>query len=353
MMSQRRRVRASGQPDGVGPGMGSPSSVTDCAYNRWVGCGSGVRIVDERVIEHEPVLCTEVLAIVAPQPGQTVVDVTVGHGGHSRLFAPAIGEQGRLIGLDVDPGNLERARTRILTGAPACPQVDLVRVNFRELDAVLDELGVGQVDVIFADLGVSTDQLLDPARGLTFAEDGPLDMRLDDRVNRTAADLVNGMSEGELSDLIWENSQEHFSRRIAKRICESRRNGRIRTTQQLVRIVCSAVGSSPESRRERIHPATRAFLALRMAVNAELGNLQSLLASAPKRLAPGGRLGVISFHSGEDRIVKQDFLDRKRAALYEIETKKPVRPSEGEMQRNPRSRSAKMRVARRTEQPGP
>ncbi len=134
--------------------------------------------------------------------------------------------------------------------------------------------------MIFADLGVSTDQLLDPARGLTFTEDGPLDMRLDDRLNRTAADLVNSLSEGELSDLIWINSQEHFSRRIAKRICEARRNGRIRTTQQLVRIVCSAVGTSPESRRERIHPATRTFLALRMAVNDELGNLQALRGGA-------------------------------------------------------------------------
>jgi 16S rRNA (cytosine1402-N4)-methyltransferase len=318
--------------------------------------------VDEQAIGHVPVLCAELASVVAPQPGEVVVDVTVGHGGHARLFAQAIGERGRLIGLDVDPGNLERARTKVLTTGAACSHVDLIRSNFRELDSILDELGLGQVDVIFADLGVSTDQLLDPARGLTFTEDGPLDMRLDDRPNRTAADLVNSLSEGELSDLLWFNSQEHHSRRIAKRICESRRNGRIRTTQQLVRIVCSAAGTSPESRRERIHPATRTFLALRMAVNDELGNLQlrmavndelgnlqALLAAAPRRLRPGGRLGVISFHSGEDRIVKQDFLDRKRAALYEIATKKPIRPSEDEMWRNPRSRSAKLRVARRTE----
>jgi 16S rRNA (cytosine1402-N4)-methyltransferase len=210
---------------------------------------------------------------------------------------------------------------------------------------------VAQVDVIFADLGVSTDQLLDASRGLTFSEDGPLDMRLDDRLNRTAADLVNSASEGELSDLIYYNSQEHFSRRIAKRICEARRNGRIRTTQQLVRIVCSAVGVSPDWRREKIHPATRTFLALRMAVNDEVGNLETLLKVAPRRLKSGGRFAVISFHSGEDRLVKQDFLDRKRAALYEIETKKPVRPSSEEMERNARSRSAKLRVARRTDLP--
>jgi 16S rRNA (cytosine1402-N4)-methyltransferase len=263
------------------------------------------------------------------------------------LFAQAIGESGRLVGLDVDPGNLERARSRLFTGSQARPHIDLIRANFRELETVLDSLGLAQVDVIFADLGVSTDQLLDPARGLTFTEEGPLDMRLDDRLEKTASDLVNAMTENELSDLIFYSSQERFSRRIAKRICEARRNGRIRTTQQLVRVVCSAVGSSPESRREKIHPATRTFLALRMAVNDEMGNLAALLEAAPRRLEPGGRIGVIAFHSGEDRVVKQDFLDRKRAALYEIETKKPIRPSSEEMQRNPRSRSAKLRVARR------
>lgn len=305
--------------------------------------------MDRPFIEHEPVLCDEVSTYVAPRPGETVVDVTVGHGGHARLLVDAIGARGRFIGLDVDPGNLERARSRVLTGGSGSrPHIDLFRANFRELPAILAGLGLAQADVIFADLGVSTDQLLDPSRGLTFTEDGPLDMRLDDRIPGTASDLVNAMTESELSDLIYYNSQERFSRRIARRICEARRNGRIRTTQQLVRIVCSAVGASPASRREKIHPATRTFLALRMAVNDEVGNLKALLEAAPRLLAPGGRVGVISFHSGEDRIVKQDFLDRKRAALYEIETKKPVRPSNDETQRNPRSRSAKLRVARRT-----
>lgn len=302
--------------------------------------------MSEQFIEHEPVLCDEVLACVAPRPGEVVIDATVGHGGHARMFASAVGPPGRLIGLDVDAANIERARSRLFTGAGPGPHIDLIRANFKELEAVLDGLGLDRVDVIFADLGVSTDQLLDPARGLTFTEDGPLDMRLDDRAATTASDLVNALSETELSDLIFYSSQERFSRRIAKKICEARRNGRIRTTQQLVRIVCSAVGASPESRREKIHPATRTFLALRMAVNGEAGNLQALLEAAPRRLKPGGRIGVISFHSGEDRVVKQDFLDRKRAALYEIETKKPIRPSDEEMRRNPRSRSAKLRVAR-------
>jgi 16S rRNA (cytosine1402-N4)-methyltransferase len=302
-------------------------------------------------IEHEPVLCSEVLAALAPRPGEVVVDATVGHGGHARLLAGAIGESGRLIGLDVDARNLERASARLLTGDPPTARIDLIRANFRELDLVLDGLGLTRVDVIFADLGVSTNQLLEPGRGLTFSEDGPLDMRLDDRQEKTASDLVNALSETELSDLIFHNSQERFSRRIARRICEARRNGRIRTTQQLARIVCSAVGASPDARREKIHPATRTFLALRMAVNDEVAGLEALLRSAPSRLSEGGRVGVISFHSGEDRIVKQDFLDRKRSALYEIETKKPIRPSEEEIRRNARSRSAKLRVARRAGPP--
>ena len=308
-------------------------------------------MADDRLIEHVPVLCDEMMAVVAPRTGETIVDATVGHGGHAQLFVAALGEQGRLIGLDVDAGNLERARARLFTGEGPRPHIDLIRANFRELEEVLDHLGVPQVDVIFADLGVSTDQLLSASRGLTFTEDGPLDMRLDDRIEKSASDLVNALSETELSDLIYFNSQEHFSRRIARRICEARRNGRIRTTQQLVRVVCSAVGASPESRREKIHPATRTFLALRMAVNDEAGSLATLLNVAPRRLRPSGRIGVISFHSGEDRVVKQDFLDRKRAALYEIETKKPVRPSIEETQRNARSRSAKLRVARRSGEP--
>lgn len=304
------------------------------------------------------------MALLAPQPGEIVLDATVGHGGHARLLAEAVGTGGRLIGLDVDEGNLARARERLggrqgdePTAQAADParfvagagwtgaHVDLVRSNFAEMEGVLDSLGVAQVDVILADLGVSTDQLLDPGLGITFSEDGPLDMRLDDRLERSAADLVNALAENELSDLIFFNSQERFSRRIAKRICQSRRERRIRRTSELVRIVCSAVGASEGSHREKIHPATRTFMALRMAVNHEAENLKALLAVAAARLSPGGRLGVISFHSGEDRIVKQDFLDRQRSGVYEIRTKKPVHASSEEARRNPRSRSAKLRVA--------
>lgn len=300
-------------------------------------------------IEHEPVLCGEVLSLLAPRPGETVVDATVGHGGHARLMAEAIGPTGRLIGLDVDENNLERARRHLEGIAPADkrPVISLLRANFRELGEQLDLLGQPQVDVVLADLGPSTDQLLDSELGLSFTEDGPLDMRLDRRLNTTAADLINALGENELADLFYNLSQERFSRRIARRICKVRHEGRIWRTSELVRIVCSAVGEPAQSRAGRIHPATRVFLALRMAVNREVENLQALLDLLPDRLRPGGRVGIISFHSGEDRLVKHDFLARKARGLYEIRTKKPMTPSREEIERNPRARSAKLRVVAR------
>lgn len=289
------------------------------------------------------------MSLAAPRPGETVVDATVGHGGHARLMSRAIGPTGKMICLDVDEANLARARdalesARAAGGAPfLCYQA-----SFSVLDEVLGMAGVAQVDVILADLGLSTNQMLDASRGLTFAEDGPLDMRLDPNLKTTAADLVNRLSETELADLMWNNAQERFSRRIAKRICQVRHEGRITRTSDLVRIVCSAVGQSGDSHRYKIHPATRTFLALRMAVNREAENLRALLSAAPRRLRAGGRLAVISFHSGEDRIVKQELLDRRGEGVYEISTKKPVHASEDEVERNPRSRSAKLRVAVRT-----
>lgn len=287
------------------------------------------------------------MSLVAPAPGETVVDATLGHGGHARLMAKAIGPTGRLIGLDVDASNLSRARRRLEQGPsqPTGPHLDLVRANFSELEAVLDSLGVAKVDVILADLGPSTDQLLDPGLGLTFSQDAPLDMRLDDRLSTTAADLVNALSESDLSDLLYFNSQERFSRRIAKRICQARRERRIRTTGELVRVVCSALGVSPTAHPGKLHPATRTFLALRISVNRELEHLKVLLSAAPGRLSVGGRIAVISFHSGEDRIVKQAFRECQKQGVYDIITPKPVRPTEEEARINPRSRSAKLRVA--------
>jgi 16S rRNA (cytosine1402-N4)-methyltransferase len=301
------------------------------------------------------VLTVPLMELVAPQAGEIVVDATLGHGGHTSLLVSRVGATGRLIGFDVDPLNLERARERLERALPreARPAWNLIRANFAELGPQLETLEVVGVDVILADLGVTTDQLLDAGIGLTFAEDGPLDMRLDDRLTTTAEDLINRLDEKVLADLIYRHSQERFSRRIAKRICQARRDRRIRRTSELVRLVCQALNVDEHSRKSRIHPATRTFQALRIAVNHEDENLTALLHDAPRWLNPGGRLAVISFHSGEDRLVKKDFLDRRREEVYELVTKKPIVPSSEETRRNPRSRSAKLRVALRTHAPLP
>ncbi|MCG3132345.1 MAG: Ribosomal RNA small subunit methyltransferase H [Phycisphaerae bacterium] len=221
----------------------------------------------------------------------------------------------------------------------------LRQADFGECGAVLAETGVGRANVILADLGVNSEQLDDAARGFSFQADGPLDMRLDPGSQTQASDLVNRLSEKALGDLIYENAQEPASRKIARRICEARRSGRIMTTAHLARLVCEAVGVDPSSRRSRIHPATRTFQALRIAVNDEMGALDRFLDAAPDLLDAGGRIGVISFHSGEDRRVKRDFLRRRGEGVYRIATRKPVVADESERDANPRSRSAKLRVA--------
>ncbi len=277
-----------------------------------------------------------------------MVDATVGSGGHAALLAERIGKEGVLIGLDVDPSSLEISR-QVLSGC--LPRIELVQANFAELPGVLHGLDIERVDVLLADLGVSSAQLDDPTRGLSFQSDGPLDMRLDPRLRIKASDLINRLSEKELGDVFYENAQEFAGRRIARRICEVRREGRITTTGRLASAVADALGVDPQSRKSKIHPATRAFLALRMAVNDEVPNLEALLRAAPGILRPGGRIGVIAFHSVEDKVVKMQFRAGSNEGIYEILTKKPVVAGEPERQANPRSRSAKFRVARRTGQP--
>ncbi|UCC30631.1 MAG: 16S rRNA (cytosine(1402)-N(4))-methyltransferase RsmH [Phycisphaerales bacterium] len=291
---------------------------------------------------HTPVLTREVCELLAVRAGETVLDATVGVGGHARLFAEALGPEGTFIGLDVDPANLAVARRTL--SEVAC-RVELVHANFEELGPVLESVGVAQVDVLFADLGVSSTQLDDAARGFSFQRDGALDMRMDPRLTTTAADLINRLKEQALGDLFYHNAQERAARRIAKRVCEARREKRITTTGQLARIISNALGVDPSSRRTKIHPATRTFLALRIAVNDEIGCLQALLAAAPEMLRPGGRIGVIAFHSVEDKPVKTDFRGRKREGVYRIVTQRPVVAEAEERRANPRSRSAKLRVA--------
>lgn len=295
---------------------------------------------------HVPVLLPEVLDLLAPAGRPVLLDCTVGLGGHAEALLDRAGESSRLIGIDVDDANLRLARQRL---ARFGPRVRLFQANFAELPDVLAEAGVTHVDLLLADLGVASTQIDDPSRGLSFLSDGPLDMRMDPRRNLTAADLVNRMGEEALADLIFQNADERYSRRIARAIVAARRSGPIERTVRLAEIVASAYPAAGRSKRHGVHPATRTFQALRIAVNEELSSLDSLLARIPGVLNAGGRAGVISFHSLEDRRVKQAFAEWEAAGTAVRLTKKPLSASDEEMQTNPRSRSAKLRgIERRT-----
>jgi 16S rRNA (cytosine1402-N4)-methyltransferase len=286
---------------------------------------------------HVPVLPTEVLELLAPAPGQTLVDCTVGAGGHGRLLAERIAPGGRLLGIDQDQAMLGLARAH-LTGLP----VTLVHANFDQLRQVLDDQGIDCVDSVLADLGVSSDQLDSPERGLSFQEEGPLDMRLDPSQGEPASALIRRLSERALADLFWEYGEERYSRRIARKVVQVRQSQPLTTTTQLAELVRSCIPRA-RGRRPAIDPATRVFQALRIAVNDELGALDRLLAALPRCLKPRGRAAVISFHSLEDRRVKQTFRQR---AIWEELTRRPITASEEEQRGNPRARSAKLRAAR-------
>jgi 16S rRNA (cytosine1402-N4)-methyltransferase len=285
---------------------------------------------------HVPVLPTEVLHWLDPRPGRVIVDCTVGAGGHARLIAERVQPGGRVIGLDQDPAMLHLARSR-LGGLP----VTLVHAAFDQLADVLAEQQVTGVDGLLADLGISSDQLDDPTRGLSFQHNAPLDMRMDPTRGETATELLQRLPERDLADVIYQFGEERFSRRIARRIVETRKKEPIETTGQLADLVRRCV---PRSKGHGIDPATRTFQALRLAVNDEMGALDRLLAQLPAWVKPGGRAVIISFHSLEDRRVKHAFRD---AAVWTVLTKKPVTAGEDEGRANPRSRSAKLRAAER------
>jgi 16S rRNA (cytosine1402-N4)-methyltransferase len=287
-------------------------------------------------VVHVPVLPAEVTDWLAPRPGHVFVDGTLGGGGHTRRLAEAVGPDGLVIALDRDADAVANAR-RNLVGLPAT----LIQANFCELPSVLSELAIGGVDGVLLDLGLSSDQLADAERGFSFDSDGPLDLRFDPSEGEPAWRLLQMAREKELADVIYRYGEERFSRRIAGRIVEQRRTEPIRTARQLATLVRRCVPRSPG---HRIDPATRTFQALRIAVNDELGSLASALQRIPDCLKPWGRFAVISFHSLEDRPVKAAF--RSDARLENL-TKKPIRPSDEEVARNPRSRSARMRVAAR------
>ncbi len=296
---------------------------------------------------HDPVLINEVLQLCTPKPGQTVVDCTVGRGGHSLALARAIAPDGTLIGLDYDPRNLDYARARI-EDANTAATVRLFHANFAEIDTALKQAGITHVDSILADLGISTNQLFDETYGLSFSRGLPLDMRLDPRTRTSARTIVNNWAEQKIADLLYHLADERFSRRIARKIVEVRKQTPINTTDHLADLVRSVV--PPQRGRNRsveIDPATRTFLALRMAVNGEMDNLERLLAVAPRVLKPGGKIAIISFHSTEDRLVKHVFRSAEQTGQLKVLTSKPIIPSDAEIDANPRSRSAKLRVAER------
>jgi len=292
---------------------------------------------------HVPVLLKEAIDFLAIRRGGTYIDATVGLGGHSYEIAKRLGAQGRLIAVDKDPAALEAARVRLQSPPELSgdwPKVELIHGSFADL--ANDQRPTAN-DGLIADLGVSSLQLDDAERGFSFQAEGPLDMRMNTQSGQTAEQVVNQVDEVTLANLIYEFGEERRSRRIARAIVRSRP---IQTTAQLAEIVSAAARPMNQAER-RIHPATRTFQALRIFVNRELDDLRKLLEAAPQMLKPGGRLVIISFHSLEDRIVKDALREGSKRGHYRLLTKKPVTASEEEIDRNPRSRSAKLRAAER------
>ena len=286
---------------------------------------------------HVPVMLDEIVRRLDPRDGAVLVDGTLGGGGHTRALAERVGPDGTVIALDLDPAAIDRAERR-LAGMP----VKLARANFCDLPEVLDELKISAVDGVLLDLGLSSDQLADGSRGFSFATDGPLDLRFDPTSGEPAWRLLNRLSAEKLADVIYAYGEERHSRRIARAIVARRREKRIETAAELAEVVRRCVPRSRDTRR--IDPATRTFQALRIAVNGELKSLEIALRRLPDCLKPKARLAIISFHSLEDRRVKNAFRDDER---LEPLTSKPVRADEQETIRNPRARSAKLRVAGR------
>jgi 16S rRNA (cytosine1402-N4)-methyltransferase len=287
---------------------------------------------------HKPVLLKEVLGLLQVRKGEKYLDATVGGGGHAEAILKT---GGRLLAVDCDPAAVEAAGEHL---AKACPGASwqLVRGNFKDLAKIAKKNGFERVAGVLFDLGVSTYQLRRPERGFSFNVEAPLDMRMDPSLGVTAADLINSLSKGDLDALFKEMADEKLARPIAHAIIGARRLKPITKTNQLAGLIAQVY--KRKGKFPRIHPATRVFQALRMAVNSELDNLKEALPAAVKILRPGGRLVVISFHSGEDRMVKNFLKSQAEKEILTILTKKPIRPSFSEVAINPRSRSARLRA---------
>lgn len=297
---------------------------------------------------HVPVLLKETIELLAPRPGEIFVDCTLGRGGHSQALLQAVGPTGRGVGFDLDPVNLAYAESRLQEK----DRFAAVHASFLRMPERLQKMGL-RADIVLADLGFSSNQMDDPARGFSFSADGPLDMRLNPQGAVSAADLLAVLSERELADLIYRFGEEPLARKIAQKLAQTRRQQPIRTTAELARLVHEAYGS--RARTSRMHPATRTFMALRIAVNDELGALSGLLdhivqgagqAGRGGWMNAGARVAIIGFHSLEDRLVKRTFATLCEQGLATGITRKPVGPSESETAVNPRARSARLRVVR-------
>lgn len=302
--------------------------------------------MNNEAAEHIPVLAKTLTEQINLPPDVVMVDATIGQGGHSFLFGQKLGPKAVIIGLDVDENSIQTAQAK-LKDLPC--KVILLRANFSQIAEQVQSQGFAKVDFILADLGICSAQLVDTEMGLSFQTNMPLDMRIDKRLTTTAADIVNKTDEKSLANLIYEFGEERASRRIARFIVESRRVGRIKTTGELSAIVCKAMRQPATGRRSRIHPATRTFQALRIAVNDELENLKTLLDAGPGLLRENGYMAVISFHSLEDRLVKNNFKQNEKEDIYRIITKKPLVATDEEIEDNPRARSAKLRISQKIE----
>ena len=307
-------------------------------------------------MEHKSVLLRECIRYLDVDPTGTYVDGTLGLGGHSEAIAKEL-STGRLIGVDRDERALEYARARL---APFGDRVTLVKGNFGDIGAILDSLGIDKVSGMLFDLGVSSPQLDDAGRGFSYMQDAPLDMRMDERSPLTAREVLNTWSEAELRSIFWRYGEERYAGRIAEAVAAAREQAPIETTAQFVDIIKKTMPAA--ALREKQHPAKRCFQAVRIAVNDEMGELERMLAAAPDRLEKGGRLLVISFHSLEDRMVKEAIRKRENGCTCPPDfpvctcgfvktlksvTRKPVSPDMEELAANPRARSARLRIAER------
>ena len=299
-------------------------------------------IPDPDAPAHQSVLMNEVLQYMDPQPEEVFVDGTLGMGGHAQAILHRLGPKGLLIGLDRDLHSLEQAQKNLEEFTHQCR---LIHQDFRDIDQALADLNIDAVDGILLDLGISSYQLDNPERGFSLRNSGPLDMRMDQNGAISAYDLVNSLTEREIAAILKDFGEERWAGRIARQIVSERSKQPIEYTDDLTRIILKAVPG--KGKPPRIHPATRTFQALRIAVNRELETLETVIDKSITLLKPGGRMGIISFHSLEDRIVKNKFKLFEKANLARCLVKKPVRPGEAETEDNPRARSARFRIIKR------